>query len=130
MSYSNLIEFASEKQKAEWCSGNVDPKLARIFLEAAVFARSKGYPMLRVTSIYRDANEDVRLGGSGIHVTWRAIDIGAPGWNDNASATVAAEVNRRWVYDRKRPNLKVALYDEHGTGPHIHFQVHVQTEER
>ena len=40
---------------------------------------------------------------------------------------IAMHVNRLWVYDPRRPQFQVAVGKKHGTGPHVHFQVHPRT---
>ena len=41
---------------------------------------------------------------------------------------VVADVNSCWVYDRDRPDMKVAIYHDTGRGIHLHLQVCFKTE--
>jgi len=97
---------------------------------------------IRITSIYRNHEEEIRAGGrSGIHTCgppYRAIDIAGrtfkrPGDDDARLMarlrSVASKLNRRWSYDANRPTKKVALAHV-GTGAHIHLQVHPHTRKR
>ena len=83
-----------------------------------------------LTSIFRTWPEDAKLKGTGIHCLWRAVDIGAESWTDPNVQSVADALNSEWVYDPTRPGKLVALYQEHGTGPHLHLQVCGNTERR
>lgn len=87
---------------------------------------------LTVTSIYRTRAEDTALGGSGVHSTprpHRAIDLVGELTQLEYEA-LAAELNAIWEYDNTRPNMGVAVGREHGTGPHLHLQVHPATARR
>lgn len=55
----------------------------------------------------------------------RALDIRS--WIYDAPEIVAANINRHWQYDPKRPEFLVALYHDVGRGNHIHCQVHDNT---
>lgn len=81
---------------------------------------------LRVTSIYRTKEEDVRLGGSGVHCTipHRSIDI-RMSWDWVRKCAMV--INRWWVYDPQRPRIQVLVTKMHGTGAHAHLQVHRRT---
>lgn len=89
-------------------------------------------PYMVVTSIRRTEKENDAAGAKTlIHVViGRAIDIrvfnlGA-GYQSKAIA-FAKRVNRRWCYDPRRTNLSCAFARSHGSGPHIHLQVHPRT---
>ena len=85
-----------------------------------------------VSSIYRTPEEDAAVGGSGVHCTrpHRAVDIAADRWDDPLVWEVAHAINREWQYDPARPHKQCALYRRHGTGPHVHLQVHPRTQRR
>lgn len=83
-----------------------------------------------MTGIYRTTKEDEALGGHGVHPAWRAIDIRAASWTDPLIEAAAKKINERWIYDPARPSMVVALFEPHGTGPHGHFQVYLNTKER
>lgn len=88
--------------------------------------------------IYRDPDEEARLGRSGIHGAgppYRAVDVRTSSLGVETDAhrwaicqRVAAELNNLWIYDPSRGNLRVAIGDPHGTAPHLHLQVHPATE--
>jgi hypothetical protein len=89
-----------------------------------------------VTCIFRGPSEDKKLGGSGVHATpppYRAIDLRVRDWGpgfQQRAEQLAAELNSLWVYDPSRPHLNVAVGKPHGTGPHLHLQVHPATRRR
>ena len=88
---------------------------------------------LEVVSIYRTAEENTAAGArTRVHVTnpHRAADLRIRNLGDGLQrkADAVAEVlNTLWSYDPKRSRLKVAISKPHGTGPHIHIQVHPRT---
>jgi len=93
---------------------------------------------LRITSIYRTPGEDAALGASGIHTTTphRALDASITALGSTVeerwrrARAVATQLNALWVYDPNRPTLKVCVAQPHGTGPHLHVQVHPRTRRR
>lgn len=117
-----IIDFRDDRVREEWASGKLDPLLTSIFLYAARYASDFLHHTLLVTCIWRSEAEDAALGGSGVHKQWRGIDVHADTWADPHANAVAAWVNQRWIYDPLRPSMKVALWEPHGTGPHLHFQ--------
>ena len=56
----------------------------------------------------------------------RAFDLRSSLFEDPEA--VVAEVNSCWVYDRDRPDMKVAIYHDTGRDIHLHFQVCDKTE--
>ena len=40
---------------------------------------------------------------------------------------ITDEINKYWIYDPERPEKKVAIYHDAGSGKHIHLQVHPNT---
>ncbi len=86
---------------------------------------------LWISSIHRTDVENKAAGAkSRIHVVgppYRSVD---GGWVDMTQAEVdkvCDEVNSRYRYDPNRPRLNVAYGKQHGTGLHIHYQVHPNT---
>ena len=123
---SQLLEFVS-----------LDENLKSIFMETVeCWPESED---LVVTCIHRSYAEDDAIGGSGIHAVgppYRAIDVRIGNLDaDPTQAQVKAEevastLNNRWAYDPGRLNLMVAVAKPHGTGPHLHLQVHPNTARR
>jgi hypothetical protein len=87
---------------------------------------------ITLTCIHRTREEDIAVNGNGVHNTFphRAVDVGIRNLGANRvefwrrARSVATAINRKWSYDFHRPNLKVAVCIPHGTGPHLHLQVH------
>lgn len=118
-------------------------RLDRRLVEATDDALAS-WPVLncRASSIHRTDSENEDAGArTRIHVVTpatglRAIDLSGRnvgGTLDDrwrACGRVAASVNRKWIYDPRRPNLKVAFAKKHGTAPHVHLQVHPRTVKR
>ena len=87
---------------------------------------------LIIISIYRSKAKDKQIGGSGVHSTTphRAIDARIANLKDGfqeKADEVADVINTIWSYDPSRRNLHLAIAKLHGTGPHLHLQVHPRT---
>lgn len=123
----DLFRFKTDRELREWSSGSVFPLLMTIVTEAGQYAYyDLGFQLL-ITSIWRSVAEDADLGGHGIHPEWRAVDVHADSWQDTKIGQVASFVEGRYQYDPSRPSMKVALWEPHGNGPHLHLQVHPAT---
>ena len=115
------MRFISDRVQAEWKSPKLSITTRLIVEDAARIAKSLGWEML-LTCIYRTQTEDESLGGSGIHVAWRAVDVRTRDVKLEKIDKVVALVNNKWEYDPKRPTMTVAYAKPHGSGLHIHFQ--------
>jgi len=124
------LRFRSQRLDDEFFGPEVHPVVRMIVLEAAEHALGTHGWLFEVTSCLRTAEEDAKLGGSGIHVTGRAVDVSARSIPDALVHAVTEWVNARWRYDPQRPRLTCCYSAPHGTGPHLHFQVHERTRTR
>lgn len=119
MSFKCLMEMQS-----------LEPRLLSLFSNM-VNLWPDGY--LRVTSINRSKKQNELSGAKSlIHVVgppYRAMDIsihGLTGGQEKAQE-MCDLLNDIFVYDPQRPTKPVAYCKPHGTGPHIHLQVHPRT---
>jgi len=71
-----------------------------------------------------------RPGDKGVHGTkpCRGIDIRSRIFK--RPDRVANYINMAWQYDPERPNKKVAIFHDAGSGNHIHLQCHANTKRR
>lgn len=122
-----MIKFASERVEREWNDQHLAKRVKEIVNDASSYAEQRWGWDFTITSIHRTQAEDDALQGSGIHVDWRAVDVRTRDQSDAAVVDVTRYINRKWVYDPNRPNLKVCFSEPHGTGPHAHYQVHTKT---
>lgn len=122
-----MIQFSKSRQFFEW--RNADSLLLVVMRDVVSFWEPMGMVMV-VTSIWRTSSEDQKLGGSGVHCSspHRAIDL--DGLDQEGLDEVAEKVNAKWVYDPARPQKVVAYSKPHGTGRHLHIQVHPATTRR
>ena len=112
--------------------------LCHLRLYDVLFFLADAWPVesLIVTSIHRTPTENLWDNAkSQIHVTgppYRAIDVGVMAFADpqGTATTYGNMINEAFEYDSARPALKVAVTEPHGTGPHIHIQVHANTRRR
>ena len=121
------MKFVSHRIEAEWNNPQLNARLKIIVAEASAYALERWKWEFTITSIYRSPEEDAALKASGVHSHWRAVDVRTRGRSQKAIDDVAAYANTRWIYDPKRPSLKVCFTEPHGTGPHAHFQAHDNT---
>ena len=111
-----------------------DPKLQGILLwTASVWPPAE----LLVGDVHRTVEENTAAEAkTDIHVVgppYRAIDVrvsNLTGDPQAAADAIGARVNARYAYDPSRPAMVVAYTVPHGTGPHVHLQVHQKTEFR
>ena len=117
--------------------GDIHPVLDEIFQAMLNFWPSE---TVRITSIYRSPEQDRIIKGQteaaykrGIHTVgppYRALDISVltigPGWQ-RAVEKISDKLNEMWQYDYERTEKVVCYAKPHGTGPHIHLQVHPNT---
>ena len=86
---------------------------------------------IEITSIYRNVEEEIAAGGkTGIHCTgppYRAIDLRIDGIGQLAADELSSKINAGWQYDPVRPGMVVTYSAPHGSGPHLHLQVHPST---
>jgi hypothetical protein len=117
--------------------GDLDPNLEAIFWQLVNLWISDS---MTLTSIFRTPEHDRRIKGKkrsnyirGVHTVgppYRAMDISVyslgPQWPTEIER-IAEVINDMWAYDPMRPNKVVCYVKPHGTGPHIHLQVHLNT---
>ena len=127
---SDPLRFRSMRLEEEFYSPSIQSLVRVVVLEAAQHALDVHGWLFEVTSTIRTPEEDRAAGGHGIHCTGRAVDVGARNIPDDLVHAVTAWVNGRWQYDPQRGNLTVCYSAPHGTGPHLHFQVHERTRQR
>ena len=116
------------RQAREW--GNIHPMLQKV-----VLACLREWPVatMEVSCIYRTEAENVAAGArTKVHVTkpHRAVDLRIrtlPGDFQAKAYAVQDAVRPLFRYDPSRPHLQVVTAKPHGTGPHIHCQVHPKT---
>ena len=116
--------------------GRCTPELQEIFHQLAMIWHDDFN--IYTTCIFRSPAESIP-GESGVHNAgppYRAIDVRIRNLCRDpelaqAHADCLAEIlNNTWAYDPTRPQLRVAIAKLHGTGPHIHLQVHPRTARR
>ena len=73
-----------------------------------------------ITDAYRD-------GDKGVHgsVPLRGLDLRSTVFENPQQ--ICDDINNEWLYDPKRPDMKVAILHDIGKGIHIHLQVHPNT---
>jgi hypothetical protein len=127
---SDPLRFRSQLLEDQFFGPDVHHLVRQIVLDAAEHALEEHGWLFEITSAVRTAVEDALLGGSGIHVTGRAVDVGARSIPEPLISAVTEWVNTRWQYDAQRPRLVVCYSKPHGSGRHLHFQVHERTRPR
>lgn len=132
------LTFKTERIREEWIHGQVPSALVALVGDyvslALPFAPRSGVVM---TSLWRSWEEELAIEKatgkptSKIHFYWRAADFSIFGITESAVKVLTARMNHRWIYDAAAPDRKVVAFSErHGTGPHMHLQVHPTTYRR
>lgn len=75
------------------------------------------------TSLYRK-------GDAGVHGTILLRGTDVKERNEIVGYVIKGWVNSRWRYDPERPEKKVCVYHDTGSGLHLHVQVHPNTQRR
>lgn len=120
MTDDNIIWGDALKHQSEF--NYLPAMLKKICYTAAFLSRTLYGEKLHTTSVFRKRTSD-----SGIHAAYRAIDF-KPLENMVNTYRFIEIVNSIFTYDPSRPALKVVHENPyHGTGAHLHFQVHDKT---
>ena len=120
MILDEFIQYRDVKHGGEFQRLHV--KCREVAYIASILSKTLFNEQLNVTSIFRKKTTD-----SGIHEQFRAIDF-KPLSKEEYTYRLIEMINLIYTYDPKRPNLKVAAENPyHGTGQHIHIQVHDNT---
>lgn len=114
---------------------SLHPILEEVFLDALRFAERLGWKPV-VTCVFRTLAEDRAMKGSGVHCQkpHRALDLRTVDVDPRKVSDLEAYLDSRWIYDPTRPKLPLCYGSEpderHGSGPHMHLQVHANTRRR
>lgn len=115
------------RQAKEW--GRLHPMLLEVAGELMDLWPSAD---MVVTSIHRTLEENASAGAkTTVHCTspHRAMDIRIKNsMQQDKADDIADWLNSVFSYDPDRPELKVCISKPHGTGPHIHLQVHPKSQ--
>lgn len=107
-------------------------KLLEIFLYANAFAIKNFNKPIIITHIFRTNEEqdqfyagDKKYSKSpwkSEHQFWRGLDGRSSDFSDEELQAICDHVNKAWVYDSKRPELKTVSVHTIGRGTHLHFK--------
>lgn len=118
--FDQYIHYGDAKHSEEF--QRLHPNAKMVAYIASFLSKTLFNELLTTTSIYRKKSKD-----SGIHGYFRAIDF-APLQNIANTYRLIQMMNLLFVYDPERPQFQVADSNPfHGTGYHIHLQVHDKT---
>lgn len=96
----------------------IDPKLRAILIGMEVAYRVE----FTITSLYRE--NDLGVHGT---IPVRGADLSCK--NDHLGYMIEKDLNELYTYDPVRPDRKVCMYHDAGTGgKHLHVQVHPNTQ--
>lgn len=130
MTTEKAMTFESDRQLREWGSRLVHPMLREVVTYGTAYAKTFGWTW-HVIDIFRTKAEDKKLEGSGVHCVWRAMDVRTKDQVPKVVENVGKAINQAFLYGNvTSPGLMVARWDPHGTGPHMHLQVHPMTVRR
>ena len=117
----SAIGYKSHRVLIGTLSHGWHPKLIEVLLWLTV-----RYSTIIFTSTYRP--KKIHATDSGIHCTipLRAFDFRSAVYPNPQD--IADDINAHFIYDPKRPDLKVCVYHDTGFGYHFHIQVHDRTD--
>ena len=128
-----MIKFKTDREEVEFETlKKKNPLLIKIveFIEKFVTATFK--KDIVITSIFRSKKEQKEIYGfpkPSTHMEWRAVDIRSNIYSDVQCKQLKDAVNAAFTYDKKRPEMKVALWHQvNDNGYHFHLQTHPNTE--
>lgn len=129
------VKFLTERTSQEWW--RLHPMVQQFVREADAFLGNAGHEAI-ITCIWRSHQENDELYGGhgdhlyGPHVFFHAADLRTRDLEASLRDSLADFLIDRWIYDRARPKMVVALLeggpaDESlvsagSTGPHLHLQ--------
>lgn len=127
------IKFINSELEAQWDDAEghgvkLHPKLIELVDDFCRYAFTAHGWIPEVTSIVRTPEEDAALEASSIHTTGRAIDFRSRNIPPKIVGDCKAHLDKNWRYDKMRPKMTVCYIKPHGSGPHVHLQVHANTE--
>lgn len=117
------LKFRHDSDRTLWQARKFHKALYDVVDHVLSLAARYAIAELEVTSGYRTPEDDARLGGSGVHVAKRALDIATRKLDPKVVAEIDAHLDAAWSYDSRRPKLPVSYCAPHGSGPHMHLQV-------
>ena len=109
------------------------PMLVEVMHALDLEAEKVGWKKVIVTSMWRSRAENRAAGAKTlIHCQKpiRAADIRIRDVDPALVELVGTALNLKYQYDKNQPKLNVAFWKLHGTGPHLHLQVHNNTRRR
>lgn len=70
--------------------------------------------------------------GGGVHsaIPCRGLDLRSWIYSPDKLIEIEKYINKRWIYDQTRPNMKCCIVHDVGKGNHIHLQVHPKTKRK
>ncbi len=111
-------------------SAKREPMLVELMHAFDLEAEKVGWKKVVVTSMWRSLEENrAAKAKTRIHCQMpiRACDIRIRDVDQSLVELVGKAVNARFQYDKRQPAMRVAIWALHGTGPHVHLQVHPNT---
>jgi hypothetical protein len=127
------MRFVSGDLEVQWDSGEghgvkIHPVLIELAGDFCRYAFTAHGWIPEVTSIVRSKEDDAALGGTAIHTLGRALDIRTRSIPPQIIVDCKAYIDKHWRYDKMRPKMSTCITKPHGSGPHVHLQVHANTE--
>jgi len=114
------LHFASERQRDEW----EDHRIPGIVRAAVFYIADARWSELQaptvVTSVWRSEAEERALGGKGVHLDFRAVDLDADEEVMQVEEAIRDRTNRFFPTGLSEMPRVAPL--RHGTGPHFHVQ--------
>lgn len=124
------MRFKTGRQKAEWTSDKVDPRLRAMILAVEGYCRWQRLPGQRLleptlTDLWRSREEQRALypenpNKRSVHEFWRGGDLRSRNWTQEQVKELEGWIQKTFEYGGR---FKSARYHTIGRGFHIHLQV-------
>ena len=120
-----MIRYIDQEMNNMFNSSLLHPQVFMLSLLASACSMHRFGKNLWVTSVFRQ-------GDKGVHGHWRGVDLDNDEITIDNKILLADHLNKLFIYDPNRPELKVCLYHkvEGRGGDHFHLQVHPNTQLR
>ncbi len=117
-----IFNFETSIQENQWHNGELDERLKGYVTIICYYSWIEFNKRLIINSVYRTPEHDKKIGGSGIHCYWRAVDILTHNLTENQITKIVDMANIYFHYDSADKHL-VAKYGDKRHKKHIHYQV-------
>jgi hypothetical protein len=98
-----------------------------VYPSILIIMASEVISMIRAFNKKLVLTSSFREGDPGVHGSFRGLDFRTHELRSSEIENIVEKINSRYIYDPKRPEMKVLMYHDIGKGLHLHLQSHPNT---